>query len=136
MSSPAVAAAAHTADATTNPVIPAEAALERVTKGDDHWQVFAGFMRNLADADTSSMTRAFADQFAPTPEMFALANRSSELMAELFGLIRDVLRPDLALHDVSLVFELVAAIKFADPGRTTELLDILPVLKDRDSRAG
>ena len=78
-------------------------------------------MRNLADADTSSMTRAFAGKFAPTPEMFALANRSSELMAELFGLIRDVLRPDLEMHDVSLVFELVAAIKFADPGRTTEL---------------
>ena len=53
--------------------------------------------------------------------MFALANRSSELMAELFGLIRHVLRPDLELHDVSLVFELVAAIKFADPERTTEL---------------
>ncbi len=99
----------------------AEAALERVKKGDDHWQVFAEFMRTLADADTSSMTRALAGKFAPTPEMFALANRSSELMAELFGLIRDVLRPDLELHDVSLVFELVAALKFADPGRTTEL---------------
>ena len=34
---------------------------------------------------------------------------------------RDVLRPDLELHDVSLAFELVAAIKFADPGRTAEL---------------
>ena len=32
-----------------------------------------------------------------------------------------MLRPDLALHDVSLSFELVAAIKFADPARTTEL---------------
>ena len=53
--------------------------------------------------------------------MFALANRSSVLMEELFGLIRDALRPDLALHDVSLVFELVAAIKFADPARTAEL---------------
>src|SRR5580693_7308869 len=98
-----------------------EAALERVKNGDDHWQVFADFMRSLADADTSSMTRAFAGKFTPTPEMFALANRSSELMAELFGLIRDVLRPDLSMHDVSLAFELVAAIKFADPGRTIEL---------------
>ena len=98
-----------------------EAALEQVQAGRDHWQVFADFMRSLADADTSSMTRAFAGKFAPTPEMFALANRSSELMAELFGLIRDVLRPDLELHDVSLVFELLAAIKFADPRRTTEL---------------
>ena len=36
-------------------------------------------------------------------------------------MIRDVLRPDLVLHDLSLAFELVAAIKFADPQRTTEL---------------
>ena len=98
-----------------------EAAIEQAKAGRDHWQVFAAFMRNLADADTSSMTRAFAGQFAPTPEMFALANRSSQLMDELFGLIRDALRPDLAQHDVSLVFELVAAVKFADPVRTAEL---------------
>jgi len=98
-----------------------EAAIGRIQSGEDHWQVFADFMRHLADADTSSMTRAFAGKFAPTPEMFALASRSSELMDEFFGLVRDVLRPDLALHDVSLVFELVAAIKFADPGRTAEL---------------
>ena len=98
-----------------------EAALERARNGDDHWQVFADFMRRLADADTSSMTRAFAGKFAPTPEMYALANRSSELMREFFDLIRDVLRPDLVLHDVSLVFELVAALKFADPARTTGL---------------
>ena len=98
-----------------------EAAIERVKDGQDHWQVFADFMRHLADADTSSMTRAFAGKFAPTADMFALATRSSELMDEFFGLVRDALRPDLALHDVSLAFELVAAIKFADPARTTQL---------------
>jgi AcrR family transcriptional regulator len=102
-------------------VLQTQAAIERVKQGEDHWQVFADFMRHLVDADTSSLTRAFAGKFAPTPEMYALANRSSALSEELFGLIRDVLRPDLALHDISLVFELVAAVKFADPGRTTEL---------------
>ena len=98
-----------------------EAAIERVKAGHDHWQVFADFMRHLTDADTSSMTRAFAGRFAPTPEMFALANRSAELMAEFFGEIRGVLRPDLVLHDISLVFELVAAIKFHSAERTTQL---------------
>jgi AcrR family transcriptional regulator len=98
-----------------------EAAIERVKNGQDRWQVFADFMRHLTDADTSSLTRAFAGKFAPTPEMYALANQSSGLMEEFYGLIRDVFRPDLALHDISLVFELVAAVKFADPGRTTEL---------------
>ena len=78
-------------------------------------------MRRLTDADTSSMTRALAGQFAPTPEMFALASRSAELMDELLAPVRGVLRPDLALPDISLSFELVAAIKFDDPERTSEL---------------
>ena len=98
-----------------------EAAIERVKKGDDCWAVFADFMRHLADADTSSMTRAFAGKFTPTPEMFTLANRSSQLMDEFFALIRDVLRPGVVPHDLSLIFELVAAIKFSSPERTTEL---------------
>jgi AcrR family transcriptional regulator len=99
----------------------AEAAIEAAKAGRDHWEVFAGFMRNLVDADTSSMTRALAGKFAPTPEMFELANRSSDLLAELFGLVRDALRPELTPHDVSLVFELVAAIKFPARERTAEL---------------
>ena len=98
-----------------------ETAIEQVKAGRDRWLVFADFMRHLTDADTSSMTLALAGKFAPTPEMFALANRSAEIMTELSGLIRDVLRPDVVLHDVSLTFELVAAIKFASPERTTEL---------------
>jgi hypothetical protein len=83
--------------------------------------VFTDFMHRLADADTSSMTRALAGKFVPTPEMFTLANRSSELMETFFGLIRGTLRPGVVTHDVSLVFELVAAIKFSSPERTAEL---------------
>ena len=98
-----------------------ETAIERIQAGHDRWLVFADFMRHLADADTSSMTRAFAGRFVPTPEMFALADRSSGLMDEFFALIRDTLRPGVVPHDVSLVFELVAAIKFASAERTTEL---------------
>jgi AcrR family transcriptional regulator len=102
-------------------VTEAENALERVKSGVGHWPVLADFMRNLVDADTSSMTLALAGKFTPTPDMFALANRSSELMDELFANVRDVLRPDLSQHDVSLVFELVAAIKASTRERTTEL---------------
>ena len=53
--------------------------------------------------------------------MYALANRSAELVGGV--LRRDPRRApaDLVLHDISLAFELVAAIKFADPARTTEL---------------
>jgi len=71
--------------------------------------------------ECGSRARALAGKFAPTPEMFTLANHSSQLMTELFDLIRDVLRPDVVLHDLSLVFELVAAIKGSTPERTSQL---------------
>jgi AcrR family transcriptional regulator len=98
-----------------------EAALEQARNGADPWHVLAGFMRDMVDADTSSLTRALAGKFTPTPDMFTLANRSSELMNELFGLVRDVLRPGVVLHDLSLIFELVAVIKGPTPDRTREL---------------
>jgi AcrR family transcriptional regulator len=98
-----------------------ERALERVRAGGDHWEVFAEFMRNMVDADTSSMTLALAGKFTPTPDMFELANRSGVLMDDLFGQVRDVLRSDVTMHDVSLVFELVAGIKAGTPERTRQL---------------
>ena len=63
----------------------AEAAIGRIAAGQDRWPVLTDFMRRLTDADTSSMTRAFAGKFAPTPQMSALAARSSALLDESFG---------------------------------------------------
>jgi AcrR family transcriptional regulator len=98
-----------------------ELALEQVGSGRDHWLVLAGFMRRLVEADTSSMTQSMAGTFTPTPDMFALANRSSQLMGELFAQVSDVLRPDVVLHDLSLIFEMVAAVRGQDRERTQEL---------------
>src|ERR1700747_2500996 len=64
---------------------------------------------------------AEAATFAPTPDMFALANRSSQLMGDLFAQVNDVLRPDVVLHDLSLIFELVAAVRGPNLPRTQEL---------------
>jgi AcrR family transcriptional regulator len=98
-----------------------EAALERIRGGDDHWEVFASFMTAMTDASTSSMTLALAGTFTPKPEMFTLAQRANKLMTKLFEDIRDVLHPGVVVHDISLVFELVAAIKIGDAARTREL---------------
>jgi AcrR family transcriptional regulator len=95
-----------------------EAALADERSG---WEVFAAWMERLVDADTSSLTRALAGRFTPTPEMFVLAERANELASELFGRVRGDLRPGLEVHDLSLVFELVAGIKVADRERTQEL---------------
>jgi AcrR family transcriptional regulator len=87
----------------------------------DPWTVFTTYMRRLVDADTSSLTAALAGTFTPTPEMNELAQRANQLSAELFERFTEVLRPGADVHDLSLVFELVAAVKLPDPERTAAL---------------
>jgi AcrR family transcriptional regulator len=87
----------------------------------DHWSVFTSFMERLVAADTSSITLALAGTFTPTPDMFELAERSNRLLQEFFDRIRDALRPGLSVHDISLVFELVAAVKLPSAERTARL---------------
>jgi AcrR family transcriptional regulator len=87
----------------------------------DAWTVFTDYMGRIVEADTSSLTLALAGTFTPTEEMFALAERANELMEVLFDRVRSPLRDDLAVHDLSLVWELVAALKTPDPERTKEL---------------
>jgi AcrR family transcriptional regulator len=88
--------------------------------GDD-WGVWSRYMGRLVDADTSSLTLALAGKFTPTSEMYALAERANELSRQLFERIKPQLRPEIDVHDVSLVFELVAAINLAGRERTREL---------------
>ena len=87
----------------------------------DTWTVFADFMRRLVDADTSSMTLALAGTFAPTKDMLALADRANQLLQVLFDRVSSVLRPDVDVHDISVVFEMVAAVKGSSPERTQQL---------------
>jgi AcrR family transcriptional regulator len=87
----------------------------------DSWTTFADYMRRCVDADTSSITLALAGTFTPTPEMFALAEQANQLGAALFDKIKGVLRPDADVHDISLAFELVAAVKTSDRQRTEQL---------------
>ena len=89
----------------------------------DPWDAFAGFMRSAVDADTSSLTRALAGTFTPTPEMWADGQRANDLLSQLFERTRasGVLRADVEVHDLSLLFEQLSAIRVRDPGRTRAL---------------
>jgi AcrR family transcriptional regulator len=99
-------------------VAEAEAAL-----ADDRepWIAFEDYMRRLVDANTSSLTLALAGRFTPTEDLFVLAERANELGAEFFERIKGVLRPDVEVHDLSLILEQLAAIKVSDPDRTLQL---------------
>lgn len=87
----------------------------------DEWTVFSDFMHKMVEAGTSSLTLALAGKFDPTPELFDLAQRSNQLMVALFERVKGVLRPDLDVNDVSLVFEQLAAIKLGGPERAAQL---------------
>jgi AcrR family transcriptional regulator len=89
----------------------------------DAWTAFADFMRRAVEADTNSLTAALAGTFTPSEEMFAQAAQLARLMDELFARTMNagVLREDLAVHDVSYIFEQLAAIGTKDPERTAQL---------------
>ena len=87
----------------------------------DAWPVFSDWIGRLVDADTSSLTRALAGKFTPTAEMFALAERANQLGNELFERTRPELREGIETHDLSLIFEMVAAVRGSDPDRTAQL---------------
>jgi AcrR family transcriptional regulator len=87
----------------------------------DSWITFEDYMRRCVEADTSSMTRALAGTFTPTTDMFTLAEQANQLAQALFAKVKDVLRPGVDVHDVSLVFEVVAAVKTSDQQRTQQL---------------
>jgi AcrR family transcriptional regulator len=87
----------------------------------DDWTAFAEYMNRLVDADTSSMTLALAGTFTPTEDMFTLAERANDLLRRFFDRVKGVLRSDVEVHDLSLVFELLAAIKLGERERTMQL---------------
>lgn len=87
----------------------------------DDWLVFSEYMVALVDADTSSLTLSLAGRFTPTEDMFALAERANELFDRFFARIAHALRPGLEPHDISLVFEFLAAIRVRSRPRTEQL---------------
>jgi AcrR family transcriptional regulator len=89
----------------------------------DPWTAFADFMRRAVDANTSALTRALAGTFTPTPEMWAGGQRAAELMSDLFERTSKAgaLRPGLDVHDLSLIFEQLAAVRAGDETRTHQL---------------
>lgn len=101
----------------------AETALAELDAGGDAWAVFAGFMRRIVDADTHSLVQRLAGMFTPTAGLMTASDRAQALTVRLFARIRaaGVVRPDIAVEDLALLFEMVSAIRLGDDGRTSQL---------------
>lgn len=89
----------------------------------DRWEAFAGFMRRSLDAGTGSLTVRFAGSFPATEELYRLGRKANELTQQLLERSKaaGVLRDDIMVGDLSLLFEQLQAIRVGDERRTVEL---------------
>ena len=89
----------------------------------DPWQAFAAFMRRAVDADTSSLTLHLAGTFTPTEAHWRDGETAFQLNVRLLNRTKaaGVLRPEIDVGDLALLFEQLAAIKVDDPERTKQL---------------
>jgi len=81
------------------------------------------FIAGIVDADVHSLTVKLAGTFPTTPELFELAGRAHTLNGRVLERAREAgaVRPGFDLNDVPMIFEQLAAIRFADPERNREL---------------
>lgn len=96
---------------------------EALAAGDDPAAAFATFMQDALDADTHSLTLHLAGRFAPTEELWRAGERAAHLTAALLARMQEagVLRPEIVVGDVTMIFEQLAAVRVGDTARTQEL---------------
>jgi AcrR family transcriptional regulator len=87
------------------------------------WAVFSVWMVRIVEADTNSLVQRLAGTFSPTPAMYADARVAEQLTEQLFQRTRvaGVVRADLEVTDIALMFEMVSAVRLGDTQRTTQL---------------
>jgi AcrR family transcriptional regulator len=89
----------------------------------DVWTAFVTFMQRVVEADTHSLTLRLAGTFTPTDELYRESIRSSQLTQALLDRAKaaGVIRPDIEVADLGLLFEQLAAVRVTDPMRTSQL---------------
>jgi AcrR family transcriptional regulator len=90
----------------------------------DPWEAFATFMRRAVDAHTHALTLRLAGTFTPDQKLWEMSEHGATLNATLFERTRaaGVIRPDVTVSDLGLIFEQIASIAYgASPERTATL---------------
>ena len=90
----------------------------------DPWEAFATFMRRAVEAHTHALTLRLAGTFTPDETLYEMSEHAGNLNVALFERTRaaGVIRPDITVADLGLIFEQIAAIAYgASPERTATL---------------
>ncbi|MGN9908961.1 TetR/AcrR family transcriptional regulator [Phytohabitans sp. LJ34] len=100
-----------------------QAAVDELDAGGDAWQVFAGFMRRVIDAGSTSLTIRLAGTFTPDEQLYRDAQHADDLNRQLIKRIREAgaIRDDIEVADIGLILEQIASVRLGDDARTGEL---------------
>lgn len=98
----------------------AEAAL---ADNGDPWTAFAHFMRRSLDEGAGSLTLRFAGRFSASEELYRLGRDAHDATQRLLDRTRaaGVLRPEIAVADLALLFEQLQAVHAGDERRARQL---------------
>jgi AcrR family transcriptional regulator len=90
---------------------------------DDPWEALMSFLRGIVDSDVHSLTVRLAGTFTPTAELNEMATRATQLTGRILRRAKSagVVRKDLQLNDLPMLFEQMTAIRGSDASRTAEL---------------
>jgi AcrR family transcriptional regulator len=89
----------------------------------DPWVAFANFMRHCVEAGTSSLTLRLAGAFAASEELNRAGRKAHDVTQRLIDRTKaaGVLRDDIVVGDLSLLFEQLQSIQVGDPERAARL---------------
>jgi AcrR family transcriptional regulator len=89
----------------------------------DPWIAFTHFMRRCLDAGTSSLTLRFAGTFIATEELQRAGRTAHDATQRLLDRTKaaGALRADIAVGDLSLLFEQLQAVQVGDQRRSSQL---------------
>jgi AcrR family transcriptional regulator len=89
----------------------------------DPWDAFARFLTGIVESDVHSLTVHLAGTFTPTEELRGLVSRANDLTEKLMRQTHRarVVRRDLDINDLPMLFEQMSAIRVHDDERTSQL---------------
>jgi AcrR family transcriptional regulator len=89
----------------------------------DPWAVFSQFMQRCVEVGAGSLTLRHAGRFTATEELRELGMQAHHATQQLLERMKAAgrLRPEIAVGDLSLLFEQLQALRVGDEGRTAEL---------------
>ena len=98
-------------------------AAEQALAETDPWTGLAGYIRQCVAQRTGALG-ALAGSIATTPDMWAISQRSRDLLARLVGKARraGALRPDVTALDIAWLIEALGRSGPAEPGEADEII--------------